>query len=110
MPLLMPFYFDYDLLLLSIPAVLFAGEVMMRAPGARLERDDRLLLFAWAALYAWTMVNAELARLSEMNVTVVWLATAAALLTRRAARTAEPAGTWATRQPDVLPAVARRAA
>ena len=28
MPLVMPFYFDYDLLLLAVPAVLIAGEVL----------------------------------------------------------------------------------
>ena len=28
MPLLMPFYFDYDLLLLAVPGVLIAGEVL----------------------------------------------------------------------------------
>ena len=30
-PLLTPFYFDYDLLLLSVPAVLFAAEVLAAA-------------------------------------------------------------------------------
>ncbi len=30
-PLLMPFYFDYDQLLLAIPAVLFAAEWIRRA-------------------------------------------------------------------------------
>ena len=82
MPLVMPFYFDYDLLLLSVPAVLFAGEVMVRAPGAA--RHDDAVVFAWVALFGWSMINPAIARASGVNVVVVILSALAALLICRA--------------------------
>ena len=91
MPLVMPFYFDYDLLLLAVPAVLFAGEMMMRAPGLTMQGHDKLLLGTWTALYAWTMINPGLARASGVNVSVLLLAAVAALLVRRGARKPIPA-------------------
>jgi hypothetical protein len=73
MPLLMPFYFDYDLLLLSIPAVLYASELASRAPGARLERRQKLLLGLWVALFAWMFVNVPIAGASGVNVSAILL-------------------------------------
>lgn len=86
MPLLMPFYFDYDLLLLSVPAVLLAGEVLARAPGAPMDRFQRLLIGVWIALYVWLMVNPPIAGASGVNVTVVFLSTIAVLSIVRAAK------------------------
>jgi len=76
MPLLMPFYFDYDLLLLAVPAVLAARE-----PNA-----DRLSVAAWVALYAWLMVNPHVAALTRVNGTVVLLAALAGVTMARAMR------------------------
>ena len=108
-PLLMPFYFDYDLLLLCVPAVLFAGEVMTRAPGAPGERNDRAILFAWVALFGWTMLNPAVALASGVNVTVIVLAVLASLLIHRASRPVEPSG-FVLRAPQPVPVPARRAA
>jgi len=84
MPLLMPFYFDYDLLLLAIPATLFAADRLQHpaapAPG------DRWLIRCWIALYAWLLVNPGLARLTHFNLTVPLLAATALLLIARATR------------------------
>ncbi len=109
MPLLMPFYFDYDLLLLSIPAVLFAGEMLVRAPGQPIDRKDKLLLGTWIGLYLWLMINSGIGRSSGINVTVVMLTTIAALLIRRACRTVEPEQ-FGLRAPEVIRVSARRAA
>ena len=61
MPLLMPFYFDYDLLLLAVPAVLLASEIASRPPGCALSSSDRRLIGFWIALYLWLMINPVLA-------------------------------------------------
>jgi hypothetical protein len=84
MPLLMPFYFDYDLLLLAVPAVLLAGEILAMPPGATLDRTHRLLVGTWCALFLWLMVNPPLASASSVNVTVVLLSTVCALSISRA--------------------------
>jgi hypothetical protein len=85
-PLLMPFYFDYDLLLLSVPAVLLAGEVVARPPGVRIDRLQRILIGAWIMLYVWLMVNGALAKASGVNVGVLLLGVVCALSILRAAR------------------------
>jgi hypothetical protein len=108
-PLIMPFHFDYDLLLLSAAAVLFAGEAMMRAPGAPPQRNDRATLFAWVALFGWTMINPLAAAVSGINVTVAVLGVLAPLLTARAGRHVDSAG-FVIRRPQAIPVSARRAA
>ena len=80
MPLLMPFYFDYDLLLLAVPATLAAREMIVRG------QIDRPLAVAWALLYAWLMVNPHLAAATRVNGTVVLLATVAGVTMMRAMR------------------------
>jgi hypothetical protein len=92
MPLLMPFYFDYDLLLISVAAVLYAHTRLR--PAAQPLPIDRWLTRAWIALYLWLMVNSTVARLTHVNGTVLILAGVAILLARRAAL-AQPAGTVA---------------
>jgi hypothetical protein len=84
MPLLMPFYFDYDLLLLAVPATLYATDRLTRAGAA--DRQDRQMHWAWAGLFAWLFVNPALAGRTHVNGTVVLLACAAGLLIARAAR------------------------
>ena len=73
MPLLMPFYFDYDLLLLAVPATLAAREMIARAA------IDRRVTAAWVALYGWLIVNPHVAALTRVNGTVVLMAGVTAL-------------------------------
>lgn len=83
MPLLMPFYFDYDLLLISVAAVLYTT-TRLRATTAG--TGDRALTRTWIALYLWLMVNSTVARYTRINGTVLILCAVATLLARRAAR------------------------
>ena len=72
-PLLMPFYFDYDLLLLAVPAVLAALH----------HRPSRLaprLIVTWVALYVWLYVNPYFGAFVRVNVAVPLLAGLSALL------------------------------
>jgi len=80
-PLLMPFYFDYDLLLLAVPAVLLAAEwIQEEEPvGA-----DRWLLGAFIALYLGMLFAPDLAERFRFNLIPPLLATIAFLLIRRA--------------------------
>jgi hypothetical protein len=94
-PLLMPFYFDYDLLLLAVPAVLVAAEIMRREPGGAARTwADRGLLVAWPALYAWMLINADVAEATRVNLGVPLLAgmfslMVASAIPRKAAVTAQ---------------------
>ena len=80
-PLVMPFYFDYDLLLLAAPAVLLAGEWMWQPRGAT---ADRWLVAVWAIFYPWLMVNPDVADKTRVNFAVPLLAIVTALMIRRA--------------------------
>jgi hypothetical protein len=77
MPLLMPFYFDYDLLLVGTAAVLFA----FTRTG-----EERWLTGLWIALYAWLMVNSMVARVTGVNGTVMLLAAITFFCARRVGR------------------------
>jgi hypothetical protein len=86
MPLLMPFYFDYDLLLLGVSVVLYAN-VRLRQPAAEgTSAADRWLTGMIVALYGWLMVNSIVARYTHVNGTVILLSGVAAILLWRAAR------------------------
>ena len=81
MPLLMPFYFDYDLLLLSASAVLIArmhlhGEAVV----------SRSVTWTWVALFGWMMVNPSIAGATHVNGTVILLAVLSVLLIRQTMR------------------------
>jgi hypothetical protein len=82
-PLLMPFYFDYDLLLLSIPATLFAAEMLTR-PTHTLR--DRWLARLWIALYAWMLVNPPVSSVTHINGNVILLGIICILMLQRATR------------------------
>ena len=56
-PLVMPFYFDYDLLLLAVAATVTT-------------RVSRRTLALWSALYLWLYVNPYVAGVLSVNVTV----------------------------------------
>jgi alpha-1,2-mannosyltransferase len=81
MPLLMPFYFDYDLLLIAVSAVLYAAR----------PQKTKWLTRAWIALYVWLMINSIVGRLTHVNGSVLLLACIAAMLTHRAAKIAAAA-------------------
>lgn len=107
MPLLMPFYFDYDLLLLAIPFTLLAAERLRRA-GEPMHEHDRILLKLAALLFLWLAVNPGVARDSGINVTVVLLGALAGLFVQRACRDrVEPVGASATAPPTPRTAGAR---
>lgn len=85
MPLLMPFYFDYDLLLLTVPAVLFAAGCIQQKHGSR-SSADRWIVVNWIALYLWQMINDEFAGKFHLNVSVLLLTTLASMLIRHMGR------------------------
>jgi hypothetical protein len=93
-PLLMPFYFDYDLLLLVIPATLAARDAML-AP----RRSTRWVLLAFATLFAASMFNPGLTRLGHVNLSVIALS----LVTWSLVRGAIPNRTTVIRVPDPRP-------
>jgi hypothetical protein len=73
MPLLMPFYFDYDLLLLAVPATLYAID----------PRRDRRVTAAWVVLYVWLFVNPAVGLHTHVDGTVIVLSFIAALMLGR---------------------------
>jgi hypothetical protein len=79
MPLLMPFYFDYDLLLLAAAGVLTAREVMDSQ-----QPLSKWLLTTWIALFFWTMFNPAIAGRFHVNGSVILLTTLTGLLIARA--------------------------
>lgn len=78
MPLVMPYYMDYDLVLLAVPAVLLAREWVTSGTEPR-SRSDRWLLAAWVIFYVATFANPALAEQTRINLTVVALAAVAGL-------------------------------
>jgi alpha-1,2-mannosyltransferase len=83
-PLVMPYYLDYDLLLLAIPAVLLATEVAGSYPAQPLPSRDVWLLRLWAAFYLLLLINPGLTGILHVNLSVPLLAAIAGLLIARA--------------------------
>jgi hypothetical protein len=110
MPLLMPFYFDYDLLLLAVPFTLLAIE-RLRRPGEPMHPHDRLIVKLAAGLYLWLMINPGLAKDSGVNLTVLTIAAIAGLFIARACReTASVSTVEAEPLPAAVPPTAPRRA
>jgi Glycosyltransferase family 87 len=65
MPLLLPYFLDYDLLLLAVPAVLYARR--------NIAAPVRLGTVMWTALYICLLVNPGVGRLTHMNLAVPFL-------------------------------------
>jgi hypothetical protein len=84
MPLLMPFYFDYDLLLLAIPATLYASERISHPD--RMAKNDRWLTASWVALFFWLFFNPAFAFHTHISGSVILLSTIAGLSIRRVNR------------------------
>jgi hypothetical protein len=102
MPLLMPFYFDYDLLLIAVAAVLYA-RLRLDGPATPL---DRRITPIWIALYFWLMVNSSVARLTHVNLSVLLLTALATLLAQRATRSELASSTSSEFAPAPLAATA----
>ena len=85
-PLVMPFYFDYDLLLLAVPAVLFAGEMLSRSPGEEAPQSDRWLIRSWMILFATLLVNGPLSHFIGIGLIAPPLAMVAGFSIMRARR------------------------
>jgi hypothetical protein len=83
MPLVMPFYFDYDLLLLAIPVVLVAGEFLRRDATDELSQADRWLIRIWGFLFLWMFVNPGVGNYTRVNLNVVLTCAAAIMLLER---------------------------
>ncbi|HEV8378350.1 MAG TPA: glycosyltransferase family 87 protein [Tepidisphaeraceae bacterium] len=84
MPLLMPFYFDYDLLLLSVAAVLFAAELVARQ--REMQDEDRWLVRAWVVLFVVMFFNASVSGMIRVHLAVIALSVVAVMHIRRAWR------------------------
>jgi hypothetical protein len=84
MPLLMPFYFDYDLLLLSVAAVLFAAEIV--AQQREMQNEDRWLVRAWVVLFVAMFFNASVSGMIRVHLAVIALSVVAVMHIRRAWR------------------------
>jgi hypothetical protein len=65
-PLLMPFYFDYDLLLLAVPATLYAANRIGKP-------NDVLATSLWVVLALLLFVNPYVATATRANVATVLL-------------------------------------
>ncbi len=92
-PLLMPFFFDYDLLLLAVPAVLYAAGRVGRDRLAA--ASDRWLTVAWCSLFLLLFVNPNVAAATRVNGAVVVLSTIA-IISFRKLRTAPHSATSAS--------------
>ncbi len=83
-PLMMPYYVDYDLLLLALPAVLFAGEMMQRDAGSPMNARDNWVTRLWVGLFLLMLVNPGLTKTFHFNLCVPVLCMIAVLLISRA--------------------------
>lgn len=99
MPLLMPFYFDYDLLLLSVAAVLVARQAIT---AGSFTRQDKLQLSLWTALFFWMFINPFVAGQTHFNGTVLLLAALSGMLIAKACEIR----TQPIQQPLVSPPIA----
>jgi hypothetical protein len=79
MPLVMPYFMDYDLLLLATAAALLAGDLNAKATTSI---SDRRLSWAWVALAAWQAMPMSTASW-RVNITAVLLTLVTAMMIRR---------------------------
>jgi hypothetical protein len=84
-PLLIPYFMDYDLLLLAVPAVLYAADLMRSGVATS---ADRWTVRAWIALYAWAYLSPGLSGILRVSLTVPLLAAVATGLILRCLRPA----------------------
>ena len=96
-PLVMPFYFDYDLLLMAVPVVLIAAEILQRGD----VRMRHLVIKLIVALYLVLLFNPDLTGAFQINFAAILLAGLAGTLILGLNRKEEPAE---IRQPALLAA------
>jgi hypothetical protein len=89
-PLVMPFYFDYDLLLLAVPAVLFAGEMLAMNPGRTATISDRWLVRSWMLLFTVLLINGPLSHFIGIGLIAPPLALVTGFSIMRARRKSSP--------------------
>lgn len=95
MPLVMPYYMDYDLLLLAVPAVLFARELLHST--AERSRADLWARRAWVLAFLWMYPSAGFASTYGVNLNVPLLTIVAGMLVVRCTRhEAGPQRQWWT--------------
>ena len=80
-PLLMPYFMDYDMLLLAIPATLLGGQWVQSQ--RRLMRADSIAFWAWVALFLAMYVNPALSWYTRVNIAVPLVAFVWALSIRK---------------------------
>ena len=85
MPLLMPFYFDYDLLLLAAAAVLYARSMGVPPMISNTKNHGRdahatLIFTNWIVLFLWTAINPGISNMTHVNVSVLLLTTLSVML------------------------------
>lgn len=101
-PLIMPYYVDYDLLLLALPAVLLAGEMMRRDSGVAMSRSDVWLIRLWIALFLLMLINPGLTKTFHVNLCVPMLSGISVMMIARANR-AESVASAARHEVGELP-------
>jgi len=111
MPLLMPFYFDYDLLLVSVAAVLYAASRQGEwIDGVRPLWEDRWLLRLWVALFVTLEVTVIWMDRARVHPVTLLMCGIAALLIRRGLRPAQIPVDTSVDDPDdlanLMPAIA----
>ncbi|MDP9172426.1 MAG: DUF2029 domain-containing protein [Planctomycetota bacterium] len=84
MPLLMPFYFDYDLLLVSIGVVVYAADRQRTAHLSQISMEDRWLVRVWVILFITLEFGAMIAGHTRVHPVVPLVSIIAVLLIRRA--------------------------
>jgi alpha-1,2-mannosyltransferase len=90
MPLLMPFYFDYDLLLISVGVVLYAVDRQRDwSLEAEYEWEDRWLPRLWMTLYITLQFGTIMAGHTRVHPVVPLVTFAAVMLIRRTLRPAQ---------------------
>lgn len=102
MPLLMPYYMDYDLLLLAVPAALFSAEWM--ASPQSITRSDRFLFGAWIALFLEMYINPGLGAHAGLNLAVPLIGIVSGLSIARCFR--KPVATAIVERYDNVPLAA----
>lgn len=84
MPLLMPFYFDYDLLLVSVAAVVCTADILRQSATPESKSDLRRIAWAWTILFLCVEVAAMVGGHTRIQLTVPALTVLAVMLIRRA--------------------------
>lgn len=79
-PLMMPFFFDYDLLLLCVAGVLIGREMLVQPDASR---AAKLLRIVGPIAFVWSMFNPAMAEIAGLNLTVPLLAILAGCQMRR---------------------------